>query len=77
MAASFSRHASKAVVQIAAFQIPVNDLLQIRPPETVLPGEMVVIDMDKGFKMVRDAAVIIRIFQFCQFPLDMQNRYVL
>jgi hypothetical protein len=37
--------------------------LQIRPPETVLPGEMVVIDLNKGFKMVLYAAVIIRILK--------------
>jgi hypothetical protein len=37
----------------------VKDLLQIGPPEAVLPGEMLVIDTDKDFKIVLHAAVII------------------
>jgi hypothetical protein len=46
-------------VQVAAIEIPVNDLLQIRPPETVLPGEMLIICPDEDLKKVRYAAVII------------------
>ena len=42
MAAIFAFDAGKAVVRVAAVQIPVNDLLQIGPPEAVLPGEMIV-----------------------------------
>ena len=37
MAAIFAFHMGKAVVQIAAIQIPINNLLKIRPPESVLP----------------------------------------
>jgi len=37
MAAIFAFHTGKAVVQIAAIQIPMNNLLDIRPPESVLP----------------------------------------
>jgi len=37
MAAILSFHTGKAVVQIAAIQIPMNNLLDIRPPESVLP----------------------------------------
>ncbi len=36
MAAIFAFHTGKAVVEIAAVQIPVNDLLNIRSPEAVL-----------------------------------------
>jgi hypothetical protein len=36
MAAVFALHAGETVVQVAAVRIPVNDLLQIGPPETVL-----------------------------------------
>jgi len=36
MAACFALNEGKAVVQVAAFQIPVNDLLDIGPPESVL-----------------------------------------
>jgi hypothetical protein len=60
MAAILAFHTGKAVVQIAAIQIPVNNLLQIGPPESVLPGEMLVIDPDKGLEIVLHAAVVNR-----------------
>ncbi|MDO9228236.1 MAG: hypothetical protein Q7U03_01600, partial [Syntrophales bacterium] len=50
MAAIFAFHAGKAVVQIAAIEIAIDYLLDIGPPEAVLPGEMLVIDPDKGLK---------------------------
>jgi hypothetical protein len=37
MAAIFAFHAGKAVVEIAAIQIPINHLLDIRPPKSILP----------------------------------------
>lgn len=37
MAAILAFHTGKAVVQIAAVEAAVNDLLQIGPPESVLP----------------------------------------
>jgi hypothetical protein len=37
MAAVLTFHTGKAVVQIAVVEIPVNDLLQIGPTETVMP----------------------------------------
>lgn len=43
---------------LAAIEIPVNDVLQIGPPETALPGETLVIDLKKGLEMVLSAAVI-------------------
>jgi len=45
-------HEGKAFVQIAAIQIPVNNLLQIGPPESVLSGEMIIIDPDEGLEIV-------------------------
>jgi hypothetical protein len=63
MPAVFTLHAGEAVVQIAAVEIAVYDLLQIRPPETVGPGETIVIDPDENLKMVLHAAVIIRILR--------------
>jgi len=60
VATVFTFHAGKAVVQITAIEIAVDHLLDIRPPESVLPGEMLVIDLDKGLKIVLDAAVVIR-----------------
>jgi hypothetical protein len=40
-------HPGKAVVQVAAIEIAIDHLLDIGPPEAVLPGEMFVIDPDK------------------------------
>jgi hypothetical protein len=57
--AIFAFHAGKAVAQIAAVEIPIDHLLDIGPPETVLPGKILLIDPDKGFKVVFHAAVII------------------
>ena len=37
MAAVFAFHTGKTVLQIAAIQITVNHLLDVRPPETILP----------------------------------------
>ena len=59
MAAIFAFHAGKAVVQIAAIEIPIDHLLDIGPPEAVLPGKMLVIDPDKGLKIVLHAPVVI------------------
>jgi hypothetical protein len=59
MAAVFAFHTGKAVVQITAIEITIDHLLDIGPPESVLPGEMLVIDPDKSLKIVLYAAVII------------------
>jgi hypothetical protein len=63
MAAAFTFHAGKAVVQIAAIEIAIDHLLDIGPPESVLPGEMLIIDPDKAFKMVLYTTVVIRILR--------------
>lgn len=36
----------EAVMQIVAVQMPVNEVLQIGPPETLLPGEMLIVNLD-------------------------------
>lgn len=46
-------------MQVTAVEIPVNDLLHVRPPEAILPGVMVVIDPHECLTIVLDAAVII------------------
>jgi hypothetical protein len=46
VATVFAFHTGKAVMQIAAVEIPVNDILQIGPPEVMLPGEMLVVRYD-------------------------------
>jgi hypothetical protein len=60
MAAIYSFHTGKTVVQIAVIEIAIDHLLDIGPIETVLPGKMLVIDPDKGFKIVLYTAVVIR-----------------
>jgi len=52
--------AGKAVVQITAIDRAIDRLLDIGPIETVLSGEMLVIDPDKSFKIVLNTAVVIR-----------------
>jgi len=47
--AGFVFHADKPVVDIVVIQIPINHLLDIGSPESILPGEMIIIDPDEGF----------------------------
>ena len=61
MAAVFAFNTGKAVAQISAIKITIDNLFDIRPPEAVLPRETVVIFLHKGFKIILDAVVIIRI----------------
>ena len=53
-------HPGKAVVQVATGQIAVNDLLEVRPPEPVRPFKPLLVELNKGLKMVIHAPVIIR-----------------
>jgi hypothetical protein len=50
----------KAVVQVATFQVAVNDLLEVETPEPVRPFEPLLVDLNKGLKMVLHAPIIIR-----------------
>ena len=43
------RDTCKAVVQIATIEIAIDYLLDIGPPESVLPREMIVVDLHEGF----------------------------
>ena len=52
-------HPGKAVVQVATVQVAVNDLLEVRPPESIRPFEPFLVDLNKGFKMLFHAPVII------------------
>ena len=63
MAAVFASDAGKSVVKIAAIQITVYHLLDIGPPEAVLFGELFIIGLNEGFKIVLHAMVIIRILR--------------
>ena len=64
VAAAFAFDAGKAVVRIAAIQIPMNNVLQIRPPVSVLPREMLIVNLYERLKAVLDAAIIIRFLWF-------------
>ena len=59
MVAIPAHHPGKALVQVATFQVAVNDLLEVRPPEPVPPFEPLLVDLNKSFKMVFHAPVII------------------
>ena len=63
MAAVFAFDAGKAVAQIAAIEIAVDYLFDIRPPETVIFGKPVIINLHQGFKIILDTVVIIRILR--------------
>jgi hypothetical protein len=58
MAAIRALHPGKSLVQVAAFQVRGNDLLEVGPPEPVPPFEPILVDLNKGFKMVFHAPVI-------------------
>jgi len=60
MVAIFAFHAGKPVAQITAIEITIDHLLDIGPPESVLPGEVLFVDPDKGFKIILYTSVVIR-----------------
>ena len=57
MATVFTFHTGKAVMQVTAIEIAIDHLLDIGPPEAVLPGKMIVVDLHKGLNIVLRAAV--------------------
>jgi hypothetical protein len=63
VAAVFAFDTGKAVAQIAAIKITIDHLFDIGPPETVLPGEVFVVGLNEGFKIILHAVVIIRILR--------------
>ncbi len=44
-------HPGKAVVQVAAFQVAGNDLLEVGPPEPVPPFEPLLVDLNEGLNI--------------------------
>jgi hypothetical protein len=50
-------------VEITAIQITVNHLFDIRPPEFVLSGKPISINVDEGFKVILHAVITIRILR--------------
>ena len=53
-------HPGKPMVQVTTFQVAVNDLLEVGPPESKKPFRPLLIDLKKGLKMVLYAPVGIR-----------------
>ena len=66
MVAIIASDSGKAVFKIAAIEITVNHLLDIRPPETILLGKMFIIGLNKGFEIVLDTMIIIRILRMAR-----------
>ena len=60
MTAVITFDTGKTIVRIAAVEKTIDHLVDIGPPESVLPGEILVIDPDKGFKIILYTAVVIR-----------------
>ncbi len=63
MAAIFAFDAGKSVVQVPAIKISVDDLLDIGTEKSILPFKPLFIDLEKGFKMILHAQVIIGILR--------------
>jgi hypothetical protein len=59
MAAVFTFHTDKAIVQITAIEITIDDLLEVGTEEYLDPLELFLVHLDEGFQMILDAAIII------------------
>jgi hypothetical protein len=59
MAAIPTLHPGKAVVQVATFQVAGNDFLKVGSPEPVPPFEPLLVELNKGLKIIFHAPVII------------------
>jgi hypothetical protein len=57
--AVFTLHPGKAVLQVAAIEITVNNLLEIGTEESVGPLKPSLVALDEGFQMILDTTVII------------------
>jgi hypothetical protein len=72
-------HPSKAMVQVATFQVAVNGLLEVGPPEPLEPFEPLRVDLNKGLKMVLHIPVTIipppRGKGWSEEPVTIHNRH--
>jgi len=59
VAAVFTLHPGKAVVQIAAIKITINDFPEIRTEESVGSLKLHPVNLDEGFQMILDTAIIV------------------
>jgi hypothetical protein len=58
MGAILAFHPGKTVVKVATIQVAGNDLLEVGPPKIIPPFEPLLVDLNKGFKMIFHAPVI-------------------
>ena len=63
MAAVVTSYTGKAVAQIAAVEVTVDHFFDIRPPETVIPGKPVIINLHEGFNVILHAGIIVRVLR--------------
>jgi hypothetical protein len=61
MAAILTLHTGKTLMRVTTIHVTIDHLLNIRPPESILPGELFIIALHKGFKIILYAMVVIRI----------------
>ena len=59
MTTIFTLHTGKAVVQVAAVEIPVNHTLEVGAVESIKPFILLLLTLDKDFKMILRAPIII------------------
>jgi hypothetical protein len=62
MAAVFALDSGKAVLEIAAIQIPLYNLFDMGTKEAIRPFKTIFIDLFQGFKVVLNAAIVRGLF---------------
>ena len=60
VAAVITSDTGKSMSKIAAVKIAADHLFNIRPPESVIPGKPVIINLQEGFKVILYAVIIVR-----------------
>ena len=63
-------HPGKVMVKITTVQVAVNDLLEVRPPESVWPFEPLLADLNRvsGLRLCRRLWTLVRHLQNQMFP---------
>ena len=63
MAAVITSDAGETLMQVAAVEVTVDHFFDIRPPETVIPGKPVIINLHDGFKVILHAGIIVGVLR--------------
>jgi len=77
MAAFSTLDPCEAVMQDAAVQVSIDDLLYVGSQKSILFGKAIIIDPFKFFKMVFNALIILRILRLARFVNSRCIRHVL